>query len=41
MGFNGFEAFAESSVFENIIKKEALSLNIAFACFYGLYSNAF
>ena len=35
MGFNGFEAFAESSVFENIIKKEALSLNIAFACFYG------
>ena len=35
MGSNGFEAFAESSVFENIIKKEALSLNIAFACFYG------
>ncbi len=35
MGFNGFDAFAESPVFENIIKKEALSLNVAFACFYG------
>ena len=35
MGSNGFDAFAASSVFENIIKKEALSLNIAFACFYG------
>ena len=35
MSFNGFGAFTESPVFENIIKKEALSLNIAFACFYG------
>ena len=35
MSFNGFGAFTESPAFENIIKKEALSLNIAFACFYG------
>ncbi len=35
MSFNGFSAFTESPVFENIIKKEALSLNIAFTCFYG------
>ena len=35
MSFDGFGAFTESPVFENIIKKEALSLNIAFACFYG------
>ena len=35
MSFNGFGAFTESPVFENIIKKEALNLNIAFVCFYG------
>ncbi len=35
MIYNGFDVFAKSSVFENIIKKEALSLNIAFVCFYG------
>ncbi len=35
MGFKGFDAFAESPVFENIIHKEALDLNIAFVCFYG------
>ena len=35
MSFDGFDAFAESPVFKNIIKKEALKLNIAFVCFYG------
>ena len=35
MSFDGFDAFAESPVFKNIIKKEALKLNIAFICFYG------
>jgi hypothetical protein len=35
MSFDGFYAFAESPVFKNIIKKEALKLNIAFVCFYG------
>ena len=35
MGFNGFDAFTESQVFENIIRREALNLNIAFVCFYG------
>ncbi|MHB1661202.1 MAG: hypothetical protein ACYCTD_03780 [bacterium] len=33
--FNGFDAFAESSVFESVIGKEALNFNIAFICFYG------
>ena len=35
MRFDGFDAFAESPVFNNIIKKEASKLNIAFVCFYG------
>ncbi|MGC8555061.1 MAG: hypothetical protein ACP5NA_06205 [Candidatus Acidulodesulfobacterium sp.] len=35
MSFDGFDAFAESPVFKNIIKKEAIKLNIAFVCFYG------
>lgn len=35
MNFNGFDVFAESQVFENIIKKEVSNLNIAFVCFYG------
>jgi len=35
MSSNGFEAFAESPVFKNIIKKESISLNIALVCFYG------
>ena len=35
MSFDGFDAFAESPVFNNIIKKEASKLNIAFVCFYG------
>ncbi len=35
MSFDGFNAFAESPVFKNIIEKEALKLNIAFVCFYG------
>ena len=35
MSFVGFDAFAESPVFKNIIKKESLKLNIAFVCFYG------
>lgn len=33
--YNGFDTFAKSSLFENIIKEKALSLNIAFICFYG------
>ncbi len=32
---NGFEAFETSPIFKNIIKNEALRLNIAFVCFYG------
>ena len=35
MRFDGFDSFAESPVFNNIIKKEASKLNIAFVCFYG------
>ncbi len=35
MSFKGFDVFTKSPVFENIIKNEALSLNIAFVCFYG------
>ncbi|MCL4322542.1 MAG: hypothetical protein M0016_03610 [Deltaproteobacteria bacterium] len=35
MAFDGFDKFAKSGVFENIIKEKALSLNIAFVCFYG------
>ncbi|MDA8053013.1 MAG: hypothetical protein M0012_02525 [Deltaproteobacteria bacterium] len=33
--YRGFDKFAKSSIFENIIKEKALSLNIAFVCFYG------
>ncbi len=33
--YNGFDTFAKSSLFENIIKEKVLSLNIAFVCFYG------
>ncbi|MHB8231467.1 MAG: hypothetical protein ACYDDB_01015 [bacterium] len=35
MSFDGVGAFAKSPEFENIIKEQALNLNIAFACFYG------
>ncbi|MFW0884832.1 nucleotidyltransferase domain-containing protein [Candidatus Acidulodesulfobacterium sp. H_13] len=35
MNFNGFDVFAESQVFKDIIKKEVSNLNIAFVCFYG------
>lgn len=35
MVFNGFDKFAKSPAFENIIKDKASSLNIAFVCFYG------
>ena len=33
--YRGFGKFAKSSIFKNIIKEKALSLNIAFVCFYG------
>ena len=33
--YKGFDKFAKSSIFKNIIKEKALSLNIAFVCFYG------
>ncbi|HEC25366.1 MAG TPA: hypothetical protein ENI54_05100 [bacterium] len=35
MNFNGFDAFAESQVFKDIIEKKVSNLNIAFICFYG------
>jgi hypothetical protein len=35
MNFKGFDEFVESKIFKDIIKKEAVNLNIAFAFFYG------